>query len=115
MTTSADPVSIQSLPHLALNVTGMEASATFYPEVLGFQQLCAQTGVVAAASSGFLTPSGVMVELLHFAHEDGSLVEVDTSRDTVRLAFSVADMDQAKAALKGSGVEPVAPWSSRGS
>lgn len=96
-------LSIEKLSHIALNVSDMEKSAAFYREVLGFEQLYTRDLGRIGYSSGFLTPSGVMVELLQFLDEDGVPKKVDASVDTVRLAFSVTDFDEAKAKLGALG------------
>jgi catechol 2,3-dioxygenase-like lactoylglutathione lyase family enzyme len=106
---------IARFSHVALNVNDLRRSSAFYRDVLGFEQV-SETEISDAMgySAGFLTPAGVVLELLQLNDASGEPSPVDGSADSVRLAFGVVDIGEAKARLAEAGVTVLHEMESEG-
>ena len=108
-------LNLLDLSHVALNVTNIENSSAFYSDVLGMNALFKdELPGGMGFSSGFVTPSGVMVELIQITG-----LEIQARELTSTIAFSVSSLEAAKEALHSEGIEihrrdAAAGWSTGG-
>ncbi len=86
--------------HVALNVTDINVSTAFYKNVLGLKCLYEKDlpGEMGF-SAGFATASGVMIELIQITG-----LEIDVKDPTSLIAFSVDNIEAAKAACREEGM-----------
>lgn len=94
-------LNLLDMSHVALNVTDIKESAAFYKNILGLESLFEEVlpdGI--GYSRGFITPSGVTIELIQITGLDIKAKEL-----TSTIAFSVSDVEAAKETLQNEGVE----------
>jgi catechol 2,3-dioxygenase-like lactoylglutathione lyase family enzyme len=92
---------ILDLSHIALNVTDIERSASFYKNILGLESIFENElpdGI--GFNIGFITPAGVTIELIQI-----SGMKIQAKEYTTTIAFSVESLDSAKAALSSDSIE----------
>jgi len=106
---------IQHLSHLVVRVNDIAASRAFYAGVIGLKHLyeLALPGGSGTAV-GLLTPTGVTVELLQLLDGQGKPVPVNGSADTTMMAFTVPDLEAARARLAAQGITTSDPMEIEG-
>lgn len=92
---------ITGMHHLGLTVRDVEASATWYEEVLGFERTGEFEASDGARRKVFLRHDGLRIRLGLTQHRHGSQDPFDETRTGLdHLAFSVADRDELEAWAK---------------
>ncbi len=94
-------LTLKNLSHIALNVSDIERSSCFYKNVLGLKiifEINLQNNL--GFSTGFITPAGVMIELIQITG-----MEVKVQENTSTIAFSVDSLEEAKMALQSIDIE----------
>lgn len=92
---------ILDLSHIALNVSEIQRSTNFYKNILGLKAIFEDRlpdGI--GFSSGFITPSGVTIELIQITG-----MEIQAKENTTTIALSVESLDSAKAILLSKDIE----------
>ncbi len=92
---------ITGMHHLGLTVRDVEASTTWYEEVLGFERTGEFEASDGARRKVFLRHDGLRIRLGLTQHRHGSQDPFDETRTGLdHLAFSVADRDELEAWAK---------------
>jgi glyoxylase I family protein len=109
---------IRGIHHLGLTVRDVEASATWYQEVLGFQRVGDFASADGVRRKVFLRHDGLHARLGLTQHLAGDATPFDETRVGLdHLAFTVGDRDELEAwrvRLAGASVihSPIAPANS---
>ena len=109
---------LRGIHHLGLTVRDVEASASWYTDVLDFRRVDSYTSPDGARRKVFLRHDGLRTRLGLTEHRDGDLRVFDETRVGLdHLAFEVAERDELdvwEARLTAAGVlhAPIAPANS---
>jgi glyoxylase I family protein len=112
------PLDVKGFSHVCIRVSGMERALEFYRETLGFdvvfdvelsgpslEQVTGETGAHGRMVGGLL--GGTSVELLEIDSQDGPAVGGSgPALGYTNISLSVDDLDGARTAAAGAGVEP---------
>jgi glyoxylase I family protein len=95
---------IQSINHVTINTTDINASKDFYGRILGFRQ---QETVPFDGFSlvYFEIPGGGRLELFDYGGKNPRNVRDESEAGLRHLAFTVDDVDAAEAFLRAQGVQ----------
>lgn len=92
---------ILDLSHIALNVSEIQRSTHFYKKILGLKAIFEdRLPDEIGFSSGFITPSGVTIELIQITG-----MKIQAKENTTTIALSVESLDSAKAILLSKEIE----------
>lgn len=93
---------VQGLHHVSINVDDLAAANDFYADLIGLRQI--ERPDIGIGGTWFEAPNGLQIHLIELPG-GGS--------DANHMAFAVADIDEAIATLRATGLE-VRDWSDIG-
>jgi catechol-2,3-dioxygenase len=97
-------MNVKELGHVVLYVSNLEASRTFYRDILGWREISAQPGAIAAYSSGRTHHELLLIEVGADAHPIPSRPRVGMYHFGLKIGETDDDLRAAIARLREAGV-----------
>lgn len=100
---------VGGIDHVSLNVQDMEASLTFYGDVLGFRRLETVPMDGGLSITYFEVPGGARLELFDYGGPGPAVQRQEREVGLRHLAFAVDDVDAGEKMLRERGVAIALP------